>query len=398
MLTDYEHLATGRESSMFTEEMENNRTFLAESINGSRVAIIGAAGSIGSSVVKGLLEFRPVGVTLIDLSENNLVEIVRDLRSSHGVLVPENFSALPIGMGSVECTDYFKESTPFDYILNLSAIKHVRSEKDTYCLARMIDTNVLFIHDLLTDIPYGFRKFFSVSSDKAANPANLMGASKFVMEEMLRSQDRSFSTARFANVAFSDGSLPHGFLKRIEKRQPLSAPKDVKRYFMSHEEAGQICILSCVLGEYADVFFPQLDEGLNEKTFSEIAVHLLAQLGYDAVPCATEDEAKARAQELIPQKKWPCFFFNTDTTGEKSFEEFYSKGDRLDCSSFKNIGIVKHTRADAPAGRAIRDFIRFAQAAKHDPNVTKADYVREVAKIVPRFDHVEKNKNLDQKM
>ena len=398
MLTDYEHIATNRKISMFAEDLANNSALLTENILGSRVAIIGAAGSIGFSVVKSLLELRPAGMILIDLSENNLVEVVRELRSSDYLVVPDDFAALPVGLGSVECTRFLKESKPFDYILNLSAIKHVRSEKDVYCLARMMDTNVLFLHEMLECLPYDLRKFFSVSSDKAANPANLMGASKMVMEEMLRCQGRLFSTARFANVAFSDGSLPHGFLKRIEKRQPLSAPKDVKRYFMSHEEAGQICVLSCVLGEFADVFFPQLEEGLNEKTFSEIAVQLLAQLGYDPVPCATEDEAKARAKELIPQKKWPCFFFDTDTTGEKAFEEFYSKGDRLDCSTFRNIGIVKRTRADAATAQAIRDFIRFAQAAKHDPNVTKADYVREVSKIVPGFDHVEKNKNLDQKM
>jgi len=398
MATDYEYIATKRKTSMFLDDMHENHALLSESIKGSRVAVIGAAGSIGSSVVKGLLAFCPAGMVLIDLSENNLVEVVRDLRSSSKLHVPEDFSTLPIGMGSVECTSFFKESKHFDYILNLSAIKHVRSEKDTYCIARMIDTNVVFVHDLLMDIPYEFRKFFSVSSDKAANPANLMGASKMVMEEMLRCQDRSFSTARFANVAFSDGSLPYGFLQRIAKRQPISAPKDVKRYFMSHEEAGQICLLSCMLGGYADVFFPQLEQGLNEKTFAEIAVELLTQLGYDPVECSTEDEAKTRAEELIPQKKWPCFFFETDTTGEKPFEEFYSKGDKLDYSRFRHIGIVKRNRADVPTVQAVLRFIQFARAAKHDPNVIKADYIREVSRIVPGFEHVEKNKNLDQKM
>ena len=398
MLTDYEHLATGRKQSMFSRAMEENRSLLAENIRGSRVAIIGAAGSIGFSVVKSLLEFQPAGMALIDLSENNLVEVVRELRSSDTLVIPDDFAALPLSLGSVECTRYFKESTPFDYVLNLSAIKHVRSEKDVYCLARMMDTNVLFLHELLEYLPYELRKLFSVSSDKAANPANLMGASKMVMEEMLRCQSRPFSTARFANVAFSDGSLPHGFLHRITKRQPLSAPNDVKRYFMSHEEAGQICVLSCVLGEYADVFFPQLEAGLNEKTFSDIAVDLLKQLGYEPVECATENEAKAKAKELVPHKKWPCFFFQTDTTGEKAFEEFYSKGETLDCTTFKNIGIVKREPADASTGQAVSEYIAFAQGAKHDSGVTKADYVREVSKIVPGLDHVEKDKNLDHKM
>lgn len=393
-----ESLATGREGSMFVEDLRAHQGALSGGIQNSRIAVIGAAGSIGASVVKELLKFEPAGLVLIDLSENNLVEVVRDLRSSHDVSVPDDFATLPIGMGSTECAAFFKEAKAFDYILNLSAIKHVRSEKDTYCIARMIDTNVLFIHDLLEDIPYGFKKFFSVSSDKAANPANLMGASKMVMEEMLRCQTRPFSTARFANVAFSDGSLPHGFLQRIAKRQPISAPNDVRRYFMSHEEAGQICVLSCMLGEYADVFFPKLEEGLNEKTFSDIAVALLGHLGYEPYVCATEDEAKARTEELIPQKKWPCYFFKTDTTGEKPFEEFYSKGDKLDCHKFKNVGIVKRNRADAPTVLAVSDFVGFARRAKADTGVTKADYIREVKKVVPGFDHVEKNKNLDQKM
>lgn len=397
MLADYEHLATGREHSVFAEDLEDHRAALREQIRGSRIAIIGAAGSIGFSVVRSVLEFEPAGVALIDLSENNLVEIVRELRSSRHVSVPEEFLALPLGIGSVECTRFFQETAPFDYILNLSAMKHVRSEKDVYCLARMIDTNVLFLHDLLEDIPYEFRKFFSVSSDKAANPANLMGASKMIMEEMLCCQRRRFSTARFANVAFSDGSLPHGFLQRIEKRQPISAPSDVKRYFMSHQEAGQICLLSCMLGENADVYFPKLEEHRNEMTFSEIAVKLLSQLGYDPVLCDSEDEAKKRVSELVGQGKWPCYFFKTDTTGEKPFEEFYSTSEKLDLTTYKRIGVVKRPAGGNRAAR-IEAFFEFSRRAKLDRGVTKADYVREMQKIVPGLNHIETGKNLDQRM
>ncbi len=397
MLADYEHLATGRKHSAFAEDLEDNRALLYERIRGSRIAIIGAAGSIGFSVVRSVLEFEPAGITLIDLSENNLVEIVRELRSSQGVSIPEDFRTLPIGLGSIECTRFFQETTPFDYLLNLSAMKHVRSEKDIFCLARMIDTNVLFIYELLEALPYDLKKFFSVSSDKAANPANLMGASKMIMEEMLRCGRRAFSTARFANVAFSDGSLPHGFLQRIDKRQPLSAPRDVKRYFMSHQEAGQICLLSCMLGENADVFFPKLQQQLNELTFSEIAVRLLSQLGYDPVQCDSEEEAKERASELIPKKQWPCCFFDTDTTGEKSFEEFYSTNEELDLDRYKSIGVVKRSGTGDGAER-LEAFIEFARKAKSDRHVTKADYVREMQNVVPGLDHVEKGKNLDQKM
>ncbi len=397
MLADYECLATGRERSAFAEDLEDNRALLYEGIRGSRLAVIGAAGSIGFSVVRSILEFQPAGIALIDLSENNLVEVVRELRSADEISVPEDFRTLPIGLGSIECTRFFQETAPFDYILNLSAMKHVRSEKDVFCLARMIDTNVLFPHELLEDIPYDLRKFFSVSSDKAANPANLMGASKMIMEEMLLCQRRTFSTARFANVAFSDGSLPYGLVQRIQKRQAVSAPKDVKRYFMSHQEAGQICLLSCMLGENGDVFFPKLQQRLNERTFSEIAVGLLSHLGYDAVECASESEAKGRANELIPQGKWPCYFFETDTTGEKSFEEFYSADEEVDVAKYRNIGVIKRS-ADGDRTARLEAFIDFSRKAKLDRHVTKSDYVREMQKIVPGLNHIEKSKNLDQKM
>ena len=398
MLTDYEHLATGRRHSVFSDDIDSHRNLLSENIRGSRVAVIGAAGSIGFSVVKMFLEFCPKTLVLIDLSENNLVEVVRELRSSDSIVVPEEFLALPIGLGSVECARFFSDSRPFDYIVNLCAIKHVRSEKDIYSLSRMIDTNILFINDLLEDLRYDLRKFFSVSSDKAANPANLMGASKMVMEEMLCCKSQPFSTARFANVAFSDGSLPYGFLRRIENRQPLSAPNDMRRYFMSHEEAGQICVLSCVLGEYADVFFPNLKVGLDTKMFPEIAVGLLAQLGYEPVNCDSEDEAKARAEELIPKKKWPCHFFTSDTTGEKAFEEFYTEEEILDLSRFQNIGVIKRSPAEESRIREFEDFMVFAKAARLDSHVKKTDYVRAFEKIVPSLEHIEQGKNLDQKM
>jgi FlaA1/EpsC-like NDP-sugar epimerase len=398
MFSDYEYLATGRKESLFAKDVETNRRLLEENIRGSRVAVIGAAGSIGFSVVKNLLRFNPKGIALIDLSENNLVEVVRDLRSSENITVPEDFTALPIGVGSTECTRFFRESEPFDYILNLSAIKHVRSEKNIYCLVRMVDTNVLFIIDFLESIPYNFRKFFSVSSDKATNPANLMGASKIVMEKvLLHLQKQIFSTARFANVAFSDGSLPYGFLKRIEKRQPISAPRDVKRYFISHEEAGQICLLSCILGENGDIYFPELKKNTDEKTFSEIALNLLVYLGYEPYQCSSEDEAKHRTKELLIEKKWPCYFFDSDTSGEKPHEEFYDENEVLDLDKYKQIGVIKHSVNDVDK-KEIMEFIRFAQLAKTDSFVQKSDYVREFKKVVPGLKHIETGKNLDQKM
>ena len=435
----YEHIVTGRTESLFAEDIRANADALREALSGQRIAVVGAAGSIGSAVVKTLLRFAPGALTLIDLSENNLVELVRDLRSTDGLRLPPEFATLPIGLGSVEFARYFAESKPFDYFLNLSAIKHVRTERDVYCLLRMVDTNVLFLHEFLSRNPYRFKKVFSVSSDKATNPANLMGASKMIMEKELlaRSDVQPFSTARFANVAFSDGSLPFGFLQRIAKRQPLSAPSDVRRYFISHQEAGELCVLSCGLGENRDVFFPNLAQGLDEKTFADIARDLLAELGYQPVECASEAEAKwgvedgrwelgdrevgdggSKTEDGMPKaapisnlqstnflrKPWPCYFFKSDTTGEKEFEEFFAQGEQLLLDRFKRVGIVKGMEdgrwkmEDGGLGVAISDFLDFVRKAKADPTITKVDYVREIHKLVPTLQHHETGRNLDQKM
>jgi FlaA1/EpsC-like NDP-sugar epimerase len=262
----------------------------------------------------------------------------------------------------------------------------------------MIDTNAVFLYDFFKQNPYQFKKVFSVSSDKAANPANMMGASKMVMEKVLLAQaeEQPFSTARFANVAFSDGSLPYGFLQRISKQQPLSAPNDVKRYFISHQEAGELCVLSCILGENRDVFFPKLSIDKDEKTFSQIAVQLLEALGYEPVECSSEEEAKSRVNELIPKKQWPCYFFKTDTTGEKDYEEFYVETEQLDMARLKNIGIIK--RGPMTDTESLETFIQFCRNAKNDNCVTKEDYVQAMLKIVPTLRHIETGKNLDQKM
>jgi FlaA1/EpsC-like NDP-sugar epimerase len=328
---------------MFDTDMCANESSLHEGIVDRRIVIVGAAGSVGSSVVRTILHFGPRALSLIDLNENNLVELVRDLRSSDSVELPRDFATLPIGLGTVEFDRYFRDSKPFDYFLNLCAVKHVRSEKDIYCLMRMIDTNVFFLHSFIKQNSYQFKKVFSVSSDKAASPANMMGASKMVMEKVLLAQsaEQPFSTARFANVAFSEGSLPFGFLQRISKRQPISAPKDVRRCFISHQEAGELCVLSCILGENRDVFFPKLSGRGDGKTFSMIAIELLETLGYEPVECDTEEEAKARAKELIPQRRWPCYFSNTDTCGEKSYEEFYEANEKIDVNRFSGICVVK---------------------------------------------------------
>lgn len=397
-LLNYEEIVTQRSDSLFDADMYANEALLRERINGSRIAIVGAAGSIGSSVVKTLLRFKPSALSLIDLDENDLVELVRDLRSTAGLTIPDDFTTMPIGLGSVEFDRYFRDSKPFDYFLNLCAVKHVRSEKNIYCLMHMIDTNVVFLHSFFMQNPYQFEKVFSVSSDKAANPANMMGASKMIMEKVLlaNSERHPFSTARFANVAFSDGSLPFGFLQRICKRQPLTAPNDVKRYFISHQEAGELCVISCMLGENRDVFFPKLAGNEDEKTFSQIAIDLLEAIGYEPVACASDEEARSRIDELIVKKCWPCYFFKTDTTGEKAYEEFFETQEHVDFEKFEAIGVVKQ---DGLVNRqCLKEFIKFCRRAKTDATVTKKDYVRAMSRVIPRFKHLEAGKNLDQKM
>lgn len=399
MVSGYEHLATGRTSSMFRADVAANDADLTGFLRGTRVAIVGGAGSIGASVLRQLLRYRLRSVCIIDPSENNLVELVRDLRSTAGLVVPADFEALPIALGSMEARRYFAESRPFDIVLNLAAMKHVRSEKSIYSLIRMIDTNVLFPLELMQTLPAGCRKFFSVSSDKSTAPASVMGASKMVMEKALalHSDRLPISSARFANVAFSDGSLPHGFLKRIEKRQPLSAPYGIRRFFMSHEEAGEICVLSCALARNREVFFPKMLTGADEKTFTEIALSLLEAMGYEGVVFSDEEEAKRKFDELSSRRKWPCFFFQSDTSGEKEAEVFYGAADPLDLTRFASVGVVQQALLGMEADE-MEEFLRFATAAREQREVTIADYLAALCRVVPGFAHVEKGKNLDQRM
>ena len=393
----HEPIATGRTTSLFAEDLEANAPEMWDALEGKRIVIVGAAGSIGSAVTKVLLRFRPSAVALVDLSENNLVELVRDLHSTDTISLPADFAALPIGIGSVEFDRYIRETVPFDFFFNLSAIKHVRSEKDIYSIIRMLDTNVLFLHDFFQQAPYTFERVFSVSSDKASNPANLMGASKMIMEKVLltNASRQPFAAARFANVAFSDGSLPFGFIERINKRQPIAAPSDVKRYFISHQEAGELCVMACVLSNNREVFFPKLSSGTDEKTFAEIALALLDKLGYEGVPCDSEVEAKMRCSELISQKKWPCLLLPSTTSGEKAYEEFFTQQEDVILERFRRVGVIRRESSEL---EGIERFTAFCRAAKHDPEVTKRAYVDAIQKLVPTLNHVETGKHLDQRM
>lgn len=395
---DLEALATGRSTSLFARDVEAHRGELSDRVGGARVAIVGAAGSIGRAFVDVLLPFEPRAVTLLDLDENGLVEIVRDLRSTERPFVPFELAALPIGLGSPECERYLRESAPFDYVVNLAAMKHVRSEKDVYSLMRMVETNVAGLDRLLDIVAGRARSVFSVSSDKAVRPANLMGATKGLMEQVLlrHSRRQSVSTARFANVAFSNGSLPAGFLMRLEKRQPIAAPRDVERYFLSHEEAGQLCLLAALLGRSGDVYLPR-PERLARVTLDELARRVLGRFGYEAEPCDSAEEARARVEYLAAEGRWPCHFTESDTTGEKPVEEFHTEDDRIGGSRYDAIAVLERRPDDVDLD-ALGRFLAFAERAKREPGVSKEDYVREMRRAVPSLTHDERHRSLDEKM
>ena len=388
----------GRTEPLFTEDLAIHDQALNEIVNNSTFLVIGGAGTIGQAVVTEIFKRHPRKLHVADISENNLVELVRDIRSSLGY-IKGDFKTFAIDCGSREFDLMSKQKGPYDYILNLSALKHVRSEKDPYTLMRMVDVNIFNTEKtLIQAIETGAQKYFCVSTDKAANPANMMGASKSIMELFLmrRSLQIPVSTARFANVAFSDGSLLHGFNQRIQKQQPLAAPRDVKRYFVTPQESGELCLMSCLLGNNRDIFFPKLSEKLHLITFAEIAVRYLKQLGYEAVPCTSEEEARRSVQTLSANRKWPCYFFDSDTTGEKDFEEFYTEQETLDLLRFTGIGIIKN-QADFDAEK-LEYFKDKIEAIKAKATWQREDIVNLFHEMLPGFAHKETGKFLDGRM
>lgn len=388
----------GREKELFTNDITNHESQLAEIVSNSRFLVLGGAGSIGQAVTKEIFKRNPAKLHVVDLSENNLVELVRDIRSSFGY-IPGDFRTFALDIGSVEYDAFFKADGGYDYILNLSALKHVRSEKDPYTLMRMVDVNVFNTDKTLQQaIDAGAKKYFCVSTDKAANPVNMMGASKRIMEMFLmrRSLDIDISTARFANVAFSDGSLLHGFNQRLEKRQPIVAPNDVRRYFVTPKESGELCLMSCIFGDNRDIFFPKLSEALHLITFADIAVKYLAEKGFEPVLCSDEDEARELAKTLPEQGKWPCLFTSSDTTGEKDFEEFFTDQETLDMERFENLGIIKN-EADFDE-HLLAEFEERIAVMKRDLTWTKQELVDLFYCMILDFGHKETGKYLDSKM
>lgn len=388
----------GRTQELFIQDINNCNEQLENIVSSSSFLVIGAAGSIGQAVTKEIFKRNPKKLHAVDISENNMVELVRDIRSSFGYIDGE-FKTFALDIGSIEYDAFFKNDGQYDYILNLSALKHVRSEKDPFTLMRMIDVNIFNTDKTLQQaIDNKVKKYFCVSTDKAANPVNMMGASKRIMEMfvMRKSQQINVSMARFANVAFSDGSLLHGFNQRISKQQPIVAPNDIKRYFVTPQESGELCLMSCIFGENRDIFFPKLSEELHLISFADIAVKYLKNLGFEPHLCHDEDEARALIHTLPKEGKWPCLFTNSDTTGEKDFEEFFTENETLDMQRFKNLGIIKN---DAIFNKdKLNHFENTINKYKQNMSWSKEEIVQEFFNMIPDFGHKEIGKYLDSKM
>ena len=388
----------GRTSPLFDSDLNGLKDKLRDLVEESRFLVVGGAGSIGQAVTREIFKRNPKALHVVDISENNMVELVRDIRSTLGYIDGE-FKTFAIDCGSPEFSTFFQHEGPYDYIFNLSALKHVRSEKDPFTLMRMINVNLFnTVKSLRMAADHGLRNYFCVSTDKAANPVNMMGASKRIMEMFLmrESLSQDISMARFANVAFSDGSLLHGFNQRFGKRQPIAAPNDVKRYFVTPKESGELCLMSGLLGGNRDIFFPKLSEKLHLITFSEIAKKYLEQLGYEPYECETEEEARSKCRELIDQKKWPCYFFNSDTTGEKDFEEFFTDKEELDMDRFSSIGVIKNEPIFEEG--KLSYFEKRISEIKKSEGWNREEIVELFHKMIPGFGHKETGKFLDQRM
>jgi len=391
---------TKRQESLLNADFKKYKSELNERINGKKVLVIGGAGTIGSSYIKAILKFKIAKLIVVDTNENGLTELVRDLRSSIGYNIPDEFITYPVNFGDMVFKKIFRHYGPFDIVANFAAHKHVRSEKDIFSIEAMIENNVLRARkllDLLLEFPP--QHFFCVSTDKAANPVNIMGASKKLMEELIMAySDRlPIKTARFANVAFSNGSLPLGFLERLSKKQPWSCPLGIRRFFVSPQESGELCLMASIMGESGDIFFPKLDESRDMIPFDQIAIDLLHEVGYEPDICQTEEEARQKALQLKENStSYPVFFFHSDTSGEKPYEEFYTDKEKLDLNSFINLGVIKNSKK-----RKIHEIDTIfdqLHALFESKQVTKTAIVNILKQYLPNFKHIETGKGLDSKM
>ena len=390
---------TGRPVSMFEADIKANSQKLSAEIKDKKVCVIGGAGSIGSSFIKAVLRFEPKSVVVVDLNENGLAELVRDVRSTEGLFVPDEFRCYTLNFADPIFERIFREEKGFDIVANFSAHKHVRSEKDKYSVQALIENNDIKakkLMDLLTVYPP--KHFFCVSTDKAANPVNIMGASKRIMEDLVMAYNTHFkvTTARFANVAFSNGSLPDGWIHRLQKKQPLAAPSDVKRYFVSPEESGQICMLACMLGKNREIFFPRLEEE-QMMTFDKIATAFLQENGFDVLECSSDEEAIDKAEDLKKgSHRYPVHYSGSNTSGEKAYEEFYTDTESVDLNRLKALGIV--TGKEIPDKERVKELFKKLNAAFEKEETTKEEVIAIMKAYLPNFEHIETGRSLDSKM
>ena len=388
---------TNRDVSMFLEDIEANKDELSSRIKNQSVLVIGGAGTIGSSYIHALLPFEPKELVVVDINENGLTELTRDLRSTKDLFLPEEYITYPMSYADPVFYKMFKNRGGFDIIANFSAHKHVRSEKDRFSVEALINNNIVNAKGLLDVlVEYPPKHFFCVSTDKAANPVNIMGGSKKIMEDMIMtySEEYPVTTARFANVAFSNGSLPAGFLERISKKQPLSAPKDVTRYFVSPQESGQICLLACIIGKSREIYFPKLRKE-QVMTFSTIATELLKEYGFKADLCDSEKEAIDKALEL-KDMNYPVYFSNSNTTGEKAYEEFYTDEEEVNLERHKALGVV--TNLQPRPISEINELLSLLKSSFEKEETTKEHIVNIIKEFLVNFDHLETGKSLDSKM
>tara|TARA_B100001250_G_scaffold147843_1_gene126638 strand:- start:26079 stop:27278 length:1200 start_codon:yes stop_codon:yes gene_type:complete len=388
----------GRKQKLFNDDIDQYEDKIFNIVSDSKFLVLGGAGSIGQAVTKEIFKRNPQKLHVVDISENNLVELVRDIRSSIGY-IDGDFKTFALDIGSIEYDAFFNSDGKYDYVLNLSALKHVRSEEDAFTLMRMIDVNIFNTDKTLKQcIEKGVKKYFCVSTDKAANPVNMMGASKKIMEMFVsrRSKKIDVSMARFANVAFSDGSLLYGFNQRIEKKQPIVAPDDVKRYFIIDEESGELCLMSSLFGQNCDIFFPKPNKNLSLIKFSEIAKKYLENKNLKPLLCDSEDEARKILSHISSDNRWPCLFTKSTTTGEKDFEEFFTDKELLDMSRFSTIGIIKNENNINE--NMLDNFEININKIKEQPFWSKKDILDNILEVLPEFKHKETGIYLDEKM
>ncbi len=389
---------TKRDKSLFEADIAQHKEQLSAHIKGKSVMVIGGAGTIGSSYIKAILNFEPAKLYVVDTNENGLTELTRDLRSNHGQYIPEDYKTYPMNFGDTVFKKMFVNEGPFHIVANFAAHKHVRSEKDQYSIEAMIDNNVFKAKDFLDLLStHKPEHFFCVSTDKAANPVNVMGASKKLMEEVIMaySKDIKITTARFANVAFSNGSLLDGYLQRLLKKQPISCPSDVKRFFVSPEESGQICMLACILGNSGEIYFPKLDE-VEMVNFKAITIDFFREMNISTVECLSEKEARNISSVMSIEDPHPIYFFESDTSGEKLYEEFFTEKDEVDLVNYEGIGVIKN--AVKPSINQIEHCIGELKMLLNSETYDKSDIVKLMKKHLPDFEHIETGKSLDQKM